>query len=64
MQTALDSGFASLSEFNEALRRIAGDAPPRVGGATIVHLTRVPTPLGPMAIGATEEALCLLEAGR
>ena len=61
LDTALRHGFESLSGFNEAIRRITGDSPGRMRDATIVHATRVPTPLGPMVIGATDEALCLLE---
>ena len=61
VQTAYRSGFESLSGFNDAVRRLAGDSPGRARGTTVIHLTRVLTPLGPMIAGATEEALCLLE---
>ncbi len=61
LDTAFRNGFDSLSGFNEAIQRLAGDSPGCVRGATLVHLTRVPTPLGPMVVGATDEALCLLE---
>jgi len=61
MNTALDSGFESLSGFQDALRRLVGESPSRCRGKTLVHVTRVQTPLGPMVIGATQEVLCLLE---
>ena len=59
--TAYRSGFESLSGFNDAVQRLTGDSPGRARGATVVHLTRIPTPLGPMLAGATDTALCLLE---
>lgn len=61
VQTAYRNGFESLSGFNEAVRRLAGESPGRSRDTTVVHLTRIATPLGPMLAGATEEALCLLE---
>ncbi|MBT3783833.1 methylated-DNA--[protein]-cysteine S-methyltransferase [bacterium] len=61
MQTALDSGFESLSGFGEALRKLVGNSPARSRDKTLIHLTRIQTPLGPMVVGATEDALCLLE---
>lgn len=59
--TAYRNGFESLSGFNDAVQRLAGESPGRARGATVVHLTRIPTPLGPMLAGATDDALCLLE---
>ena len=55
VQTAYRSGFESLSGFNDAVRRLAGDSPGRARGTTVIHLTRVLTPLGPMIAGATGE---------
>lgn len=60
-RTAYDAGFESLSGFSDALRRLTGSSPDRVRGTTTLHLTRTSTPLGPMVIGATDEAVCLLE---
>lgn len=59
--TAYRNGYESLSGFSDALQRLAGESPDRARHATTVHVTRVPTPLGPMLAGATDEALCLLE---
>jgi len=61
LQTAYDSGFESLSGFNEAVRKLAGDSPGRTRDSAIVHLTRTLTPLGPVVLGATNAGLCLLE---
>lgn len=60
-ETAFDNGFDSVSGFNEALRQITGRAPNQSRDAEVVHLSRIPTPLGPMLAGTTEKGLCLLE---
>jgi len=59
--TAFDSGYDSLSGFNEAVRKLTGDVPTASRDALLVHVTRIPTPLGPMVAAATDEAVCLLE---
>jgi AraC family transcriptional regulator of adaptative response/methylated-DNA-[protein]-cysteine methyltransferase len=59
--TAYRNGYESLSGFNDAVQRLAGDSPGRARDATVVHLTRILTPLGPMLAGATDRGLCLLE---
>jgi AraC family transcriptional regulator, regulatory protein of adaptative response / methylated-DNA-[protein]-cysteine methyltransferase len=61
LHTAYRNGFESLSGFNDAVRKIAGDSPGRLREAAVVRLTRISTPLGPMVVGVTEQALCLLE---
>lgn len=58
---AYGAGFESLSGFQEALRKITGESPGRSRDSTVVHLSRVLTPLGPMLLGATDDAVCLLE---
>lgn len=60
-RTAFDSGYDSLSGFQEALRRITGRSPARSRDVEVVHLTRVITPIGPMLLGATDRGVCLLE---
>lgn len=60
-RTAFDAGYDSLSGFNEALRKLTGEAPTSSRDARVVHVTRIPTPLGPMVAAATDEAVCLLE---
>jgi AraC family transcriptional regulator of adaptative response/methylated-DNA-[protein]-cysteine methyltransferase len=60
-RTALESGYESLSGFQEALQRITGRPPSESRDARVVCLSRVLTPLGPMLMGATDEGVCLLE---
>jgi AraC family transcriptional regulator of adaptative response/methylated-DNA-[protein]-cysteine methyltransferase len=59
--TAFDNGWDSLSGFMDAVQRVAGRSPGRARTSTLVQLTRVLTPLGPMIAGATEDAVCLFE---
>jgi AraC family transcriptional regulator of adaptative response/methylated-DNA-[protein]-cysteine methyltransferase len=58
---AFEVGYESLSGFQEAFRRYFGEAPTQVGDATVVKVSRITTPLGPMLIGATDRSVCLLE---
>lgn len=58
---AFDSGYDSLSGFNEAFRKLAGAAPTEALDVPLVSVTRIPTPLGPMIACATSDAVCLLE---
>lgn len=60
-RTAFDSGYDSLSGFQEAIRKFTGRSPSENRDTILVHLSRVLTPLGPVLAGATEEAICLLE---
>lgn len=60
-RVAFDVGYDSLSGFQEAFRQYFGESPKMLDHATVVHVTRIPTPLGPMLLGATQDALCLLE---
>lgn len=58
---AFGSSYESLSGFQDALRQITGRSASRSRDATIVYLSRVLTPLGPMLMGTTSEGACLLE---
>ena len=60
-QAAFRAGYDSLSGFNDAFRRLLGEAPTALTDAKVVTVTRIPTPLGPMVAGAVDDALCLLE---
>jgi AraC family transcriptional regulator of adaptative response/methylated-DNA-[protein]-cysteine methyltransferase len=60
-RTALDSGFDSLSGFNDAVRRIHGTAPSDMGNRKTLVATRISTPLGPMVACADGDSVCLLE---
>jgi len=58
---AFDAGYESLSGFQEAFRRYFGSPPSDLGDSMVVRVDRISTPLGPMLIAATDDALCLLE---
>lgn len=58
---AFSSGYDSLSAFNEAFRQMLGTTPSRARSSTVLTVTRIPTPLGPMIAAAGEGALWLLE---
>ncbi len=60
-RAAYESGWESLSGFQEAFRRWFGESPTAAAGKALIHVDRISTPLGPMLVGATDEALCLLE---
>jgi AraC family transcriptional regulator of adaptative response/methylated-DNA-[protein]-cysteine methyltransferase len=59
-QAAFQTGYDSLSGFNEAFKRFMGEAPTALTDAKVVTLMRIPTPLGPMVAGSVDDALCLL----
>lgn len=59
--SALASGFESLSGFGEAFKKATGFAPSKSATKVVVCVTRIQTPLGPMLAGATDEGVCLLE---
>jgi len=60
-RAAFEAGFESLSGFQEAFQRYFGASPTSLDEATVVEVTRLTTPLGPMLAAATREALVLLE---
>lgn len=60
-QAAFESGYESLSGFQEAFRRYFGEAPTHLDEANVVRVDRVLTPLGPMLVGAHDDEICLLE---
>ncbi len=61
IDAAFDSGYESVSGFNEAFKKATGNAPSKSKDAEIITITRVLTPLGPMFAGASSRGLCLLE---
>jgi AraC family transcriptional regulator of adaptative response/methylated-DNA-[protein]-cysteine methyltransferase len=60
-RAAVESGYDSLSGFQEAFRLQFGASPTALEGSRVIRVSRTPTPLGPMLIGATDDELVLLE---
>lgn len=60
-ETALESGYESLSGFGEAFKKATGHSPRAGRELDVVHVARIATPLGPMLAGASDAGLCLLE---
>jgi AraC family transcriptional regulator of adaptative response/methylated-DNA-[protein]-cysteine methyltransferase len=59
--TAYDSGYSSLSGFNDAFKSILGVSPIKSKKQNVIDLTRIETPLGTMFACAVEKGVCLLE---
>jgi AraC family transcriptional regulator of adaptative response/methylated-DNA-[protein]-cysteine methyltransferase len=60
-RAAVESGYDSLSGFQEAFRMQFGASPTALGNAPVIRVSPTSTPLGPMLIGATDDELVLLE---
>jgi AraC family transcriptional regulator of adaptative response/methylated-DNA-[protein]-cysteine methyltransferase len=60
-ETAMESGYDSLSGFGEAFKKLIGVSPNQAKGQKVITLSRILTPLGPMIAGATDNGICLLE---
>ena len=60
-RAAFAHGYTSLSGFQDAFRQVLETTPGAARDARVVTVNRIPTPLGPMIVGATDDALCLLE---
>lgn len=58
---AFDSGYESLSGFNDSFRAVFGISPSESREKQILDLIRIETPLGPMIACANEKGICLLE---
>ena len=58
---AWEAGYESPSGFRDAFGRLFGTTPGRSRETTVVHVTRIATPLGQMLAGATADGVCLLE---
>jgi AraC family transcriptional regulator of adaptative response/methylated-DNA-[protein]-cysteine methyltransferase len=56
-----DHGYESHSGFRSAFGKTFGLPPGRSRGADCIEVALADTPLGPMVVGATSSALCLLE---
>lgn len=58
---AFDSGYDSLSGFNDMFKNVVGGSLSSVKGKQIINLTRIQTDLGTMIACATDKGVCLLE---
>jgi AraC family transcriptional regulator, regulatory protein of adaptative response / methylated-DNA-[protein]-cysteine methyltransferase len=61
IEAALESGYESISGFNESFRKTLGVSPGKSHESNLVTVTRILTPLGPMLAGGTDGGICLLE---
>lgn len=62
-ETALESGFESLSGFSESFKNAFGVSASSSSHQNIIDLKRIETPLGPMLAAANRKGICLLEFG-
>jgi len=60
-QSAFNSGYESLSGFNESYRSVFGDSAGKTKNKAIINIVRFSSPLGAMFACATENGICLLE---
>jgi len=61
IDSAFSTGYESLSGFTDTFKKICGFSPSESSNKTIVKITRILTPLGPMMAGAVDKGICLLE---
>ncbi|MEO9966014.1 MAG: methylated-DNA--[protein]-cysteine S-methyltransferase [Reichenbachiella sp.] len=61
IQSAFSNGFESLSGFLDSFKNSTGFSPKESKFKNVIAVTRIPTPLGPMMAGASEDGVCLLE---
>ncbi len=59
--SAFDSGFDSLSGFNDSYKSIFGDSASQTKDKAIINIVRFTTPLGPMFACASKQGVCLLD---
>lgn len=60
-ETAFESGYESLSGFNESFKNIFGVSPKNSKNEKVIDLKRIETPLGTMIACADENGICMLE---
>jgi AraC family transcriptional regulator of adaptative response/methylated-DNA-[protein]-cysteine methyltransferase len=60
-RVALSNGYESHSGFRDAFGRTFGGPPGRQRDNGTIITAQIPSPIGPLAAGATEEGICLLE---
>jgi AraC family transcriptional regulator of adaptative response/methylated-DNA-[protein]-cysteine methyltransferase len=60
-KAAFDSAWESHSGFRDAFSQAVNQPPGSARDSDFIRMAWIETPIGPMAAGATEKALCLLE---
>lgn len=60
-ETAFESGYDSLSGFNDSYQSIFGKPPTKSLNKSVINIVRFTTPIGPMFACASEKGICLLE---
>lgn len=63
IETAIESGFESLSGFTESFKNTFGISASSTSQRNVIDLKRLETPLGPMLAAADQNGICLLEFG-
>lgn len=58
---AFDSGYESLSGFNDTFKSVFGVSPSNSKEKTVIEIIRIETPLGTMLAGGVADGICLLE---
>ncbi len=58
---AFDSGYESLSGFNDSFKKVFGVSPKNSKEKQVIDFTRIETNLGTMVACATDKGVCLLE---
>ncbi|MCX4028605.1 methylated-DNA--[protein]-cysteine S-methyltransferase [Endozoicomonas sp. SM1973] len=60
-ETAFGTGYESLSGFGYTYKKFVGKSPKNSTEQSIILISRLTTPLGPMFVCATDKGVCLLE---
>jgi AraC family transcriptional regulator of adaptative response/methylated-DNA-[protein]-cysteine methyltransferase len=58
---AFDSGYESISGFNDTFKNVFGVSPSNSKDKSVIDITRLETPLGTMYAGGVADGICLLE---
>lgn len=61
IDAAMDSGYYSISGFNERFRQITGNSPKQIKNNCLFATKQLLTPLGPMIAAASDAGICFLE---
>jgi AraC family transcriptional regulator of adaptative response/methylated-DNA-[protein]-cysteine methyltransferase len=61
LESALDSGYDSLSGFNDGYKSIFGHSASHPDRKNIINIIRLTSPIGPMFVCATKQGVCLVD---